>query len=342
MNAVYEILTTVKHGAFLKLKSLGLINEVQEQTSYLDFLSPSMPQRFWHIRNDKHEVVYCDVCKKNPAKFHQAHGYVACSRECASIKNGKSSSESAMRKYGVSSTLKLPQVRKKAQATMQDRYGVDNFSKSKDFHSKVLSTSLERYGAELYHFTDEFRNGLTDRYKNQLITRLGADFEVLSFINKRHSVELRHAACGTTFTIKGATLYYRLGVEKVCPMCHPCEITSFKEQEMTKYVQSIYSGSIRERDRIMVKPQELDIYLPEIKLAIEFNGTFYHADSRFYEEDDMIFRRTVKEVRDNDSRKAEACAKAGISLLTVWEYDWDNHTDAVKRYIQSEIDKKIK
>ena len=48
--------------------------------------------------------------------------------------------------------------------------------------------------------------------------------------------------------------------------------SSIYEQELIEFVKSIYNGSVVHGDRTQIRPLELDIYLPEKNVAIEFDG----------------------------------------------------------------------
>lgn len=54
---------------------------------------------------------------------------------------------------------------------------------------------------------------------------------------------------------------------------------------------------------------ELDIYMPEIKLAFELNG-IYHYEPIYGEE-------RLKKTQDNDRKKLQSCTEKGISLCSI-------------------------
>ena len=62
--------------------------------------------------------------------------------------------------------------------------------------------------------------------------------------------------------------------------------------------------------RSIIPPYELDIYIPEKKLAIEFNGTYWHSD--------------IHKDKYYHQQKAAACARRGIHLIHIFEYEWVN------------------
>ena len=108
---------------------------------------------------------------------------------------------------------------------------------------------------------------------------------------------------------------------------------SKSEKEVLEYVKSIYSGNIVENDRTQMEPNsengwkfnhELDIWLPDIKVAIEFNGTYWHS---------------LPNIVESDKYKKLQCESKGITLLTIDEKDWRENCDKCKIQIQSKLGK---
>lgn len=102
------------------------------------------------------------------------------------------------------------------------------------------------------------------------------------------------------------------------------------ENELYDYIISIGVSSSRiiRHNRTTLGNMELDIYIPDLKLAFEFNGTYWHS-SEFKE-------KTYHQV------KTIQCAKQGIRLIHIFEYEWSN-TDTqnkLKAFIKAIIDKK--
>jgi hypothetical protein len=96
-----------------------------------------------------------------------------------------------------------------------------------------------------------------------------------------------------------------------CPECAKYIIVSKGEKEILNFVQSIYDGKIIENDRKQLinpntkRPLELDIWLPELNRAIEYNGEWWHKDR--------------KEI---DELKQILCQEKGIGLLIIEEKEW--------------------
>ena len=109
--------------------------------------------------------------------------------------------------------------------------------------------------------------------------------------------------------------------------CAKCGITvtrSKGEKELAEYIKSIYSGEVLENTRKFIGKKELDVYLPELKLALEYNGDYHHA---------------VREKNDPGyhERKRKACKNKGIKLIEIWDTQWSKNKKEIKKNILKEI-----
>jgi G:T-mismatch repair DNA endonuclease (very short patch repair protein) len=84
------------------------------------------------------------------------------------------------------------------------------------------------------------------------------------------------------------------------------------------------------RDRTVLKPKELDIYLPAAKLAIEYCGEYWHSHGDAADE---------KAKKLNHAKKYADCKAQGIRLITLWESEWQEHNYAVRRLLRNAVGK---
>lgn len=120
---------------------------------------------------------------------------------------------------------------------------------------------------------------------------------------------------------------YRLSAgENPCTRCN--HMKSAPEQAIADYL-SIFTD-IKQRDKLLIKPKELDIYIPTSNLAIEFHGMYWH--SHFNNDDE-----------DKDKHKTydkyKACAEKNIRLITIYETEWQNRQPQIKRLLRNAIGK---
>ena len=119
----------------------------------------------------------------------------------------------------------------------------------------------------------------------------------------------------------------------VKPQCPSCDLTidgkaaSTGHREIHAFIKEHYDGPIITNDRSTIWPKELDIYLPQLNLAIEYNGLYWHADTG------------SKSMKYYHIEKTDDAALLGIQVIHIFENEWDNRKDAVKHRILHALDK---
>ena len=107
---------------------------------------------------------------------------------------------------------------------------------------------------------------------------------------------------------------------KGCRSCF-CERSSLYEFELCDFLKeyfSIYSGN-----RTIIKPYELDIVIPSKKLAIEFNGLYWHSE--LYKD------------KNYHKMKTDLCEQHGYQLIHIFEDEWAEKPDLVKRMLKHKL-----
>lgn len=108
-----------------------------------------------------------------------------------------------------------------------------------------------------------------------------------------------------------------------CPHCS--RKISLQEKELYNYILEIYKGKILLNNRKIIKPKELDIYLPDIGIGFEYNGMFWHSEDNV-REDEIHYK------------KWKMCHELNIELMTIWSHDWLNYKEETKQKIKYLID----
>lgn len=123
---------------------------------------------------------------------------------------------------------------------------------------------------------------------------------------------------------KFAQMAYNHLTGRGCLKCALHEKKSKGEKELCDFIKSIYPGEILENTRKFIGRKELDIYLPELKLALEYNGEYWH---QFHEEKELGYHKN----------KQKACKENGIKLIEVWENDWKKNNQQIKDLISKHL-----
>ena len=186
-------------------------------------------------------------------------------------------------------------------------------------------------------------NGInySNNAKNEFIKFIEPYNLTLIEYNKKESVKIKCNICNNIMETRTQFIYQRIK-KSLCPcsFCQPKPTqTSFRETEFKEYIKSIYHNTLLENDRNILKGKEIDIYLPDLKLGLEFDGIYWHADSRFYKEDEIIYRKglSAKQIWEKDEAKNKLAESLGIKLIRIKEYDWVNNQEEIKEYIKSLI-----
>jgi hypothetical protein len=102
-----------------------------------------------------------------------------------------------------------------------------------------------------------------------------------------------------------------------------CALVSEDELELQNFVKSSCKYKVETNIKNIIPPYELDIYIPEKKLAIEFNGNYWHS--------------TLQKEANYHQKKTIACTKKHIQLIHIFEYEWKNNKESIKDYIFDRI-----
>jgi very-short-patch-repair endonuclease len=105
--------------------------------------------------------------------------------------------------------------------------------------------------------------------------------------------------------------------------CTKCKINQPEQEIYTFLKNDIGILNIKQRDRTVLNGKELDIYLPDYKLGIEYHGIYWHCDLFKNPEDHAI--------------KQRLCENKKIRLLTFWQDEWRDEKDKCKDIIRSHL-----
>ena len=107
--------------------------------------------------------------------------------------------------------------------------------------------------------------------------------------------------------------------------CPKCSLKYNKcENEVKDFVKSLNISFIG-NSRKIIPPFELDIYIPSNKVAIEFDGLYWHSE--LYLSNNYHFNKT------------ELCEKNDIQLIHIFEDEWLNKKDIVKSRLKNILGK---
>lgn len=227
-------------------------------------------------------------------------------------------------KYGVTSPLKNEMILNKAKSTMLEHFGTLDI-----LHlEKSIGTIRSRYGS-IANMNKEaaIKRGakLSILRKEEIESKITSyEFSIIEYNNDMFT--LKCDKCGHIFSIsrQGVNTYSR-EAKRWCPKCDYKNMTfrSKIEKTLADDIKSFYIGEIQYNKHF--GKYEVDIYIPEHKLAVEVNGLYWHSDiyhNKYYHID-----------------KKKNLAELGIDLVYVWEDEINDHNK--KEIILSRLASKL-
>ena len=82
------------------------------------------------------------------------------------------------------------------------------------------------------------------------------------------------------------------------------------ERNIARWIESEFNCRVETRNRTLLKGKEIDIYLPDYKIGIEYDGNYWH-------------QQLLKD-RKYHQNKSIAAKELGIRLIHIFEYEWKN------------------
>lgn len=105
-----------------------------------------------------------------------------------------------------------------------------------------------------------------------------------------------------------------------CPYCKVSGASTL-EGEVVEFVRTL--GPCVQGDRKQIAPKELDCFVPSKKLAIEFNGLYWHSEAKI----DKTYHKN----------KNNLCRDKGIDLIQIFEDEWVNKKEICKSIISNRM-----
>ena len=142
--------------------------------------------------------------------------------------------------------------------------------------------------------------------------------------------------CGHEWT---APIYSRTGKKGTgCPKCADQLHTSFPEQAIYYYLKLI-DASVKNREHI--HGMEIDIYLPSLNTAIEYDGIYYHNNPKTKARDELKEQRLkdlrIRLIRIRESKILKDEIQISKDILTIPHRNCVDYLDDVIRHLIEQL-----
>ena len=208
---------------------------------------------------------------------------------------------------------------KKLNNTTKNLHSLHCSFKQKSTREKANKTKLQKYRKETYNNSDkakitvakhieEFENAHNCTQLKKIYEKYGQGWKALQLpIIEKHR--------GAHFI---SNEYLPL-IEEYASVNH--NYRSEKEIKLFNSVNNAYKGLVQHNVRNIIPHLELDIYILDLKLAIEFNGLKWHSIENGMDKDYHL-------------NKSLECRKLGIRLIHIYEFEnFNNQLDLLNQFL---------
>ncbi len=284
------------------------------------------------VNLEKYGVEYNQQNKEVQNKTRQTNlrkRGVECSFSCPKII--KKSKKTNLRKRGVEWAAACPEIIEQRKQTYLKKTGYDNPAKNPEVIEKTKKTWIKNLGVDNPSKSHMIRRKKEETRIKNLYPKVIKYFktfniELLSnYTNSAEKLKLKCLKCSCIFEES----IWKFQQGHLCPKCYPRENgTSIAEKEVYKFICKLIGKDKVEHNcySIIKNPNtsnslELDIYIPDKQIAIEYNGLYWHSE--------LVLSRF-----DYHLQKTNLCKEKGIYLIHIFEDEWIFKKEIVKSRIK--------
>ena len=227
-----------------------------------------------------------------------------------------------IKKYGHDSASSSVEVKEKVKISNLKRFGVEYPSQNIEIIEKMKNTCFEKWGTYNFSKTDMFKSKLRDKWFEKMYIKLQHSGILKKIEGDEYTIKCN--LCGIDFKILSSIRNKRiLNGDCICSNCNPLK-QNVKQNEISDFIKH-FIESVEINNRQILDGLEIDIYLPDLKLAFEFNGLYWHSE---------IYKKP-----NYHKMKSGLCESMGIQLFHIWEDDWQYKQEIVKSMILNKLGK---
>jgi len=234
-----------------------------------------------------------------------------------------------MQRLGVEHQWQSKKIQDKVKTTMRKRHGVDNPQQSNKIKEKTKKTNIEKYGMSCpIHTPDNIAKRKLEnikKYGNEHPSQSHIDPVIIDKLKDENWLYDQHIINKRPLCVIADDLGINESTIGRYLHNHNIETHNYYrsagENEVATFIKSL-NIEIIQNTRKIIPPYELDIYIPEHKLAIEYCGLYWHSEQAGKSEN---YHRN----------KLDMCNKKGIQLITMFESEWKQRQSQIKNKLRS-------
>jgi len=246
----------------------------------------------------------CKTCKKETKFKSLTQGYQKfCNLKCSN------NNENVKNKISKSNKERWSNIDYNSLNALKSKISISVKKQWKDINSNY---NKPEYHNKIKKARQNFQNLKHEKYINNINN---SSFLLAgNYVNAITPTLFKCKKCNYIFE----TIWNYIQQGKKCPICE--KPISTPEVQLKEFIKSLNFGII-ENSKKIIPPKELDIYIPSLNIAIEFNGLFWHSEQNIKDPNYHLY-------------KTKECNKLGIQLIHIFEDEWLFKEEIVKNRLK--------
>ena len=225
-----------------------------------------------------------------------------------------------LERYGCEYVTQYDEIKEKIKNTNMEKYGCECSLQNNIVREKAKQTNLEKYGCEnplqLEEVKEKIKNTyLTNNFPN--VIKYFADKETAEdFLKKNYNEKTTviQLSKDTGVSIAAVGRYiHKYGLEDYIDYSFT---VSQPEKDIVDYLTSKGITNIVQSDRNILDGKEIDVFLPDYNVGIEFNGDYWHSelkrDKRYHYDKSMLAN------------------SKGVFLYHIFSHEWSDEDKRIR------------
>jgi hypothetical protein len=260
----------------------------------------------------------CCGCAKQTISKKVSQSKQAYSQEKKNLIQQKRQ-DSVFKKYGVNNVGQTTLAKQNHQAVYQNQQKVTSINQ------KIKKTKQKKYADANYNNSAKIKNTFKQKRKDKFWINKWPEKNIQALEDPNQMMHLHQqytpAEIAQKLNVHIQTVYRWLNTHNI-----RTPFKSSDETEVLRYVESLgIINIITNTRKILPSRRELDIFLPDQNIAIEYNGVYWH-----HEDVDHI-------TRDYHRSKFLEAEQQGIQLITIFSTAWHTKKDIVKNTLARKL-----
>jgi len=276
-------------------------------------------------RKSKSHDEKLNIIKKRKATNNIVYG---CDFASQTSTTKRKAAKTCIDRYGSVSPMMNVDIQHKSQHTCYENHGVSFPQQNKNIYDKTCDVFEDRYGSPRPAQNSEISKKTTITLKSSIYNDVIQIRDNATPLFDMNEYATAQADASFNWQCKQCDHIFSQpilpGLNARCYICHP-KTESVGEYKIRQYLNKQKIKYIHQ-DRTIIGPSELDFYCPDQKVAIEYNGLYWHSE-------------VVNQDRSYHLSKHKKCMQLGITLLHVFEHELEHKSDIVFSRIGSALSK---